>query len=96
MPTVPQIDVTPLYALAGAGEVAITALRKRTADLQEQASSLRVRALTAAEELAGKAVASYGEFAHRGEQIVAGLRGDSVSSAAGSAPARQARAESAS
>jgi hypothetical protein len=135
MPTVPSLDVTPLYALAGAGDVAVTTLRKRAADLQASARSLPTRVLelptgiqsgltrravevqerlrtlpirvqefptrvqtlptrvqelpaqaakvqqtvrTAAGELTGKAIANYGEWAQRGEQVVAGLRGDST------------------
>jgi hypothetical protein len=44
MPTVPSIDVTPLYALAGAGDVAVNVLRKRAAELSAQARTLQVQA----------------------------------------------------
>lgn len=134
MPTVPSLDVTPLYALAGAGDLAVVELRKRAGELQAQVRTLpnavrelpaelpgalsdvqtslirqaavvqqRVRSLptrfqdlpvlvqelpaqavkqvrSAAEEWSGKAASSYSEWAKRGEQVVAGLRGDTSAS----------------
>jgi len=85
MPAVPALDTKPLYALAGAGGAAVTALRARVvalpalvqvlpAQVKELLPQVRQQAL----ELAGKAEQAYDTFAAQGEKVVAARRGETV------------------
>ena len=85
MPAVPTLDSKPLYALAGAGDAAVNALRTRVvalpalvqvlpAQVKELLPQVRQQAL----ELAGKAEQAYESFAAQGEKVVAARRGETA------------------
>jgi hypothetical protein len=85
MPTVPTLDRKPLYAIAGAGDAAVTALRTRVnalpslvqvKDLPAQVKELRATLLQQVSEFATKAEAAYDAFAAQGEKAVAARRGE--------------------
>ena len=91
MPAVPSLDTKPLYALAGAGDAAVNALRTRVvalpalvqvlpAQVKELLPQVRQQAL----ELAGKAEQAYDTFAAQGEKVVAARRGETVKTTAAS------------
>jgi hypothetical protein len=67
MPSInPKVDSTPLYALAGAGDLALAKLRELPTSIQQQVSTARVRA----EELAGRSSGLYSALAQRGRIAV--------------------------
>lgn len=67
MPSInPKVDSTPLYALAGAGDLALAKLRELPTSIQQQVSTARVRA----EELAGRGSGLYSTLAQRGRVAV--------------------------
>jgi hypothetical protein len=108
IPSTPTLDVKPLYALAGAGDLAVAEVRKRAIEFQGQVRTLpaslrelqaelptslsevpatlakqaavvqqRVRTLPGlVQELPALVASNYAGWAERGEQVVAGLRGD--------------------
>ena len=85
MPAIPTIDSKPLYALAGAGDAAVTALRARAEALPAlvqvlpgQVKELRDQVRQQVIELAGKAEQAYETFAAQGEKAVAARRGETA------------------
>lgn len=72
----------PLYAAAGAGDLAVAKLREiptEYARLQDQAkkvdaSTLRVTVEDYSTRTAGKALSAYGDLVNRGEKLVTGIR----------------------
>lgn len=63
MPTInPKVDSTPFFALAGAGDLALSKLRELPAGIQQQVSTARDRA----EALADRSNGVYTALAERG------------------------------
>jgi hypothetical protein len=90
IPSITVFDPKPLYALAGAGDLAVERfralvaefptqvkeLRKQAEDFPARAQSLPVELRKQAEEFSSKASSAYDDFAVRGAKVVAGLRGE--------------------
>lgn len=63
-------DTTPLYAVAGAGDLVV----EKLAGLPQQAGRLPVRAQTLAQGIGGKAGEAYVDLAGRGKDVVRRIR----------------------
>jgi hypothetical protein len=73
-----KVDITPLYAVAGATDAVLTKLREVPGRVQTAVSGLPVKAQARATELSDKVVvtasSTYGVLASRGETVMRSIR----------------------
>jgi hypothetical protein len=105
IPSITVFDPKPLYALAGAGDLAVERfrdlvaefptqvkeLRKQVEDFPSRAQSLPVELRKQAEEFSSKASSAYDDFAIRGAKVVAGLRGEKPGKSVGTQDRKPAK-----
>lgn len=72
----------PLYAVVGAGDLAVENIKDLPTQFVAQAATLLPRTTALFAEIPGKAFATYGTLAQRGEQLVRSIRKQSATESA--------------